>query len=84
MSILSNLFKKKEPILEDLGSSEPVRDLGMKPRALATDFEPVEEPKAYGSKEDLILAKLDMISIRLDNLDRRVQYIEKVARESEK
>lgn len=80
MGILSKIFRKKEE--EEIPPEMPSRELGMAGRAMATDFEPVEMPKGI-SKEDLIITKLDMIAMRLDNLDRRVQYIEKVAKESE-
>jgi len=87
-----NLFKKKEPeIPEELRepetSAEKYDSLGMSGRrAMATDFPPEGSSRGMSSSDSnsMIMTKLDMISIKLDNLDRRVQYIEKVAKESEK
>ena len=50
------------------------------------DFQPFQPDFAAGFSQrdvELILSKLEIISRKLDDIDKRVQYIEKVAKESQ-
>ena len=77
MSILDVFRKKDEVNLEDLGiKDEP-----------AEEFKPAF-PESSGSSGitstdvQLIITKLDLINQRLENMDKRLQIIEKAARDA--
>jgi len=82
------LFRKKPEIspetTQETQENTNADDLGMQRRSKPEDFEAPKEEIQQRDTQSLILTKLDNISLKLDNLDRRVQYIEKIAKESEK
>jgi len=63
------LFKKKELDMP----TEPLKDDSLKPYSF-------EEPKQDNDAK-LLITKLDIITIKLDNIDRRLQRIEELAKE---
>ncbi len=87
MSVLDFLKRKKEDQIDlnELGIQEEEQ----KPRFNEEEFKPAfpsrAEPQSSGisgTDVQLILTKLDLINQRLENMDRRLQVIEKVAKES--
>ena len=83
--------KEGEVDLEELGIKEEAAD---EPRYQEESFKPAYSeretfespsfPKSEGMSEtniQLILTKLDLINQRLENMDRRLQVIEKLAKE---
>ncbi|HZX12436.1 MAG TPA: hypothetical protein VFE88_03185 [Candidatus Nanoarchaeia archaeon] len=76
---LLGFFKKKRE--EDLGLDlEPAEPLDEEPLRPAFDREP-ERALADGEMS-LVLAKLDLINQRLENIDLRLREIEKIAKSS--
>lgn len=77
-------FKKKKK--EDVAGVDlvPELDLGAiaeRPESLQPNFTGLQQNLSDRDVQ-LILAKLDLLNQKLDNVDKRLQFIEQVARES--
>ena len=89
MGVFDFLHKKNEGEidLDSLGiqNEEPVEEVGgsqdFKP-AFPSSHAGLANSGISGTDVELILTKLDLINQRLENMDRRLQVIEKVAKDS--
>lgn len=75
MGLLDRFRKKEEVNLEELGIKEEPE---FKPA-----FPEAADNNLSKSDVELIITKLDLINQRLENMDRRLQVIEKAAKEVE-
>ena len=86
MGIFSFFKRKKEGEIPEFNPSDEAsfRDAG--PPIREPDFQQFQPDLGTGVSQrdiELVLSKLEIINRKLDDIDKRIQYIEKVAKESQ-